>query len=215
VDRVIVGYVESWNRTCWRHRTAQFEFVSLPERKRQRVPVWMDVGNDNTQEILDVLRASFAHWPGVSIRIEPHDDRPVPERRALGCDLMDAMKGIFGPRYKRIIYRAFDMWKARQELAEHRSRPSGKRRSKRRRTGGTRPLTPLQTQALELYGKHNGKLTDIAREMGIKHSTAHQHLQAGFRKVPGLAPKKAPSAGRTRRLPRDRRGQPTVADNDE
>ena len=77
---------------------------------------------------------------------------------------------------------------------------------KRRRTAVTKPLTSLQQQALELYAKHNGKLADVAREMGVSHPTVSKHLSAAWRKLPNLVPSKG-KHGRTRRLPHDRRGQ--------
>lgn len=82
-----------------------------------------------------------------------------------------------------------------------------RRGSKRQRRAAQKPLTKLQTQAVELYGTHNGKVTEIAREMGIKYQAVQKHLKAAWRKLPELTPKSHKSTGRTKRLPRDRRGQ--------
>jgi len=89
------------------------------------------------------------------------------------------------------------------------SKKGGQKRkgTKRRRTAAVKPLTELQRQAVELYALHNGKLADVAREMGVKHPTAYKHLKAAWRKLPNLAPAKGGKPGRTRRLPTDHRGQ--------
>lgn len=87
-------------------------------------------------------------------------------------------------------------------------RGNGKRR--RRRTVSMKPLTGLQRKALELCGLHQGKLADIAREMDITRQAASKHLDAAWRKLPGLAPRKGGKPGRTRRMPTNRRGQADV-----
>lgn len=87
---------------------------------------------------------------------------------------------------------------------------TGARGTKRRRTAVMQPLTQLQQQAVELYAKHNGIVKAIAAEMKIKHSTVNQHLNAAWRKLPHLMPNKTAPVNRSRRLPADRRGQPTV-----
>lgn len=87
---------------------------------------------------------------------------------------------------------------------------TGARGTKRRRTAVVQPLTQLQQQAVELYGKHNGSVKAIAAEMKIKHSTVNQHLNAAWRKLPYLKPNKTAPVNRSRGLPVDRRGQPTV-----
>jgi len=84
--------------------------------------------------------------------------------------------------------------------------PDVHRKTKRRRTASTKPLTELQKQALELYGEHNGRVGEIATAMNVTHSTVSQHLKAAWRKYPYLAPKKV-SPVRTQSLPTDRRGQ--------
>jgi len=82
-----------------------------------------------------------------------------------------------------------------------------KKRTRRRRTAAVKPLTELQQQAVELYAKHNGRVADVAREMGVTHATVHGHLKAAWRKLPELVPKKVGKPAQTRRLPTDRRGQ--------
>jgi hypothetical protein len=103
-----------------------------------------------------------------------------------------------------------------QESPQNMGNEGGKPRAKRcrRRASRVRPLTELQRLAAELHGKHNGKISAIAQEMGIGHSTVIQHLKAVWKKLPHLAPKKTGPAGRARRLPTDRRGQEMVTDND-
>ena len=89
--------------------------------------------------------------------------------------------------------------------------PKRKRTAKRRRTAGTRLLTVLQSQALELLAKHQGDKQKGATEMHISRATFDQHLKAAWRKLPGMAPKqKTVGRKRTRRLSQDHRGQETV-----
>lgn len=85
-----------------------------------------------------------------------------------------------------------------------------KSRARRKRTVLERPLTTREVQALELYAQHGGKLSEVARALGVKHPTAHALLKAAWGKMPGLAPGKAKRPGRTRRLPTSRRGQVDV-----
>jgi predicted DNA-binding protein (UPF0251 family) len=82
---------------------------------------------------------------------------------------------------------------------------------RRRRTATDRPLTALQTQAMELYGTQKGKIGEVARSMGISDSTANQHIDAAHRKL-GDALKRKIATGKAKHIPTDRRGQPTISD---
>lgn len=88
--------------------------------------------------------------------------------------------------------------------------PARKTSPKRRRNSSVRALTQRQLQAMELYGKHNGVITKVALEMGIKHSSAIQHLKAVWRKLPDHAPKNTKGRHRLTALPTDERGQVAV-----
>lgn len=98
--------------------------------------------------------------------------------------------------------------------APHTARGGGKKGGRgKRRTRQIRPLTARQAEAVRLYAEHQGKLTHIARAMGVSHPTAKQHLEAAFSKLPADARPRTARVGRVRCLPVDHRGQATVADS--
>ncbi|MCL2648815.1 MAG: hypothetical protein FWD61_17750 [Phycisphaerales bacterium] len=88
-----------------------------------------------------------------------------------------------------------------------------KQTTKRRKTGTARPLTTRQQQAVELYAKRNGQITKIANEMGIKPSTAQQHVDAAKKKLESL--QRSGASVTTRGLSHDKRGQADVVDEED
>lgn len=89
----------------------------------------------------------------------------------------------------------------------------GKTGRKRRRQTRPRRLTAKQTLTLELYGKHDSDIAAVARAMERSRATVHQHLQAAWRKLPELAPKKKTQRSRTHQLPTDGREQVNVSED--
>jgi len=128
--------------------------------------------------------------------------------RRLGIEVPATM-----PKMGTLLSNEAKWFKALSRAAEAKARRIAKPRTKRRRTAAVRPLTTLQQQAVSLYAKYNGRIIDIAREMGVTHTTVNQHLKAAWRKLPDLAPKKIGPAGKARRLPTDKRGQVDVSDD--
>lgn len=91
--------------------------------------------------------------------------------------------------------------------ASHQPRKfSSSHRPTRRRRGTAKPLTDRQQRIVELYVKHNGSIKAIAGELGISSPTVSKHWKAIVSKAPELQRTRA-HAGRTRKLPKDRRGQ--------
>jgi predicted DNA-binding protein (UPF0251 family) len=70
-----------------------------------------------------------------------------------------------------------------------------------------RPLTPKQTEAVQIVGECKGSFADAARRMGLDRKTVRQHYYAGMKKM-GRAIGKKP---KTERLSQDSRGQATVS----
>jgi hypothetical protein len=82
------------------------------------------------------------------------------------------------------------------------------RRRKRRRATAwkDRPLTPAQVEAMSLVGEHKGNVAAAARAAGKSHQAMSKLYNKALKKLGQKAPPKA----KTRRLPRDERGQETV-----
>lgn len=99
----------------------------------------------------------------------------------------------------------------RGELAPPKvEKPAPPPRKKRRRSGAARPITDRQRQAMESYARHQGKITDIARDLGVSRAAAAKLLRLAWLKLHDLAPTPTKPVGRTRRLPTDRRGQVSI-----
>ena len=173
--------------------------------------IWNDVAMNSLTKI-EGYKNQFCS----SDAIGGSDYHALPVRRLDGT-IVNKPKLKYGVQVwpkKRWLQRAIDYAVACDILAEEAEEISKKRpgHKGRRRTRATteHPLTDRQRQALGLWSKYNGKVTDVAREMGITHPTASQHIKAAWRKIPSLAPKKTSPAGKPRALPTDRRGQPNL-----
>jgi predicted DNA-binding protein (UPF0251 family) len=70
------------------------------------------------------------------------------------------------------------------------------------------PLTPEQTEAMQLVGEHKGDLSAAARAAGKSRQAMAKLYQKALRKL-GV---KASAKPKTQRLPHDRRGQAMVED---
>ena len=102
--------------------------------------------------------------------------------------------------------------------------PATKQRARTKRRGGlprkTRPLTNRQRDALELLGRHDGKVEAAAREWRISRQAMSKLRDAALRKafaaghtdLAALAKKSAARKSKPQRLPRDQRGQEVIAD---
>lgn len=86
------------------------------------------------------------------------------------------------------------------------SNPPAKKPRRKRDSGKVRPLTPKQTEAVQIVGECKGNIAEAARRLGVDRKTIGQHYAAGLAKL-GRA---APAKHATRRLPEDRRGQADV-----
>ena len=84
-----------------------------------------------------------------------------------------------------------------------------KKRRRKSTNKKVNPLTNKQIEALRLDGECQGNMSDVARRMGIKASTARQHRDAANKKLAIVVSKKAA----TERLKTDRRGQEVIQDN--
>lgn len=98
--------------------------------------------------------------------------------------------------------------------SKNESRTPPRRRINRRPGGKQTPrLTGRQLEAHRLYGETNGNMSEVARRMGVKPTTAKQHYDAANEKLGRIAGSQIKP--KTQSLPRDRRGQETVSDPDE
>jgi DNA-binding CsgD family transcriptional regulator len=149
-----------------------------------------------------LIRDAATHFPEFRTplfkRVADQWNSPDFERQAFDA-------GVFLQRERRAAEERLKAKPVQQSVTR-----SGAKPGKRRRNVATRPLTPRQSQCLQLYAIHNGAICKIAGEMKLTHSTVNQHLNAAWRKIPNLAPKKTKAAGRSQRLPTDHRGQANV-----
>jgi hypothetical protein len=107
---------------------------------------------------------------------------------------------------------ALDRWLVGQTKGAPVSAP--KRRKRRPQRRKPKPLTGQQTKALHLFGEHKGNVAAVARAMKVDHSTAQQHIDAGFTKL-GTSQSEYLKRTKTRNLAHDNRGQVTHAAPDE
>jgi hypothetical protein len=102
-------------------------------------------------------------------------------------------------------------WFGRKEMGDA---GGGGRRPRRRRRPPLdpkiRPVTPKQTEAVQIVGECQGNLAAAARKLGIDRKTLKERYDAACKKL-GIAATKH----RTRALPKDRRGQEDVAAGDD
>jgi len=94
------------------------------------------------------------------------------------------------------------------------SRSVARRRKRRGGGKGDRPLTPKETEALQLYGQSNGSYAAVAKRLGIDRKSVWERIQRAFEKLGPIMTKdlKRPSGrGKAQALPLDRSGQVDVA----
>jgi len=103
---------------------------------------------------------------------------------------------------------------AAEERARHTtSKGAGKkkrRRRKRQTPDKVRPLTPRQVEVMQIVGECKGNLSQAARRMGLDRKTVEQHWDAASKKLGKQAMKVY-----TGHLPKDRRGQESIAGQDD
>ena len=85
------------------------------------------------------------------------------------------------------------------------------KRGKRRQSSKPRPLTPKQTEALQIVGECGGDIAEAARRLGKDRKTVEQHYQAGLAKL-GRAMGRKP---KVEQLRNGLRGQPEVTAEDD
>jgi hypothetical protein len=75
-----------------------------------------------------------------------------------------------------------------------------------------RPLTPRQTEVVQIVGECKGNLAEAARRLGRTYKTVEESYRAGLAKLGKTA---VQSRDKTRLLARDRRGQIDVSEDDD
>ena len=87
---------------------------------------------------------------------------------------------------------------------------AGKRKTHKRASVVSKPLTPRQVEVMQIVAECKGDLAEAARRLGLDRKTVMQHYTAAEKKLGKAAVKHATCA-----LPRDRRGQAHVAEGDD
>jgi DNA-binding CsgD family transcriptional regulator len=90
------------------------------------------------------------------------------------------------------------------------SKPKRTRRPSRARK--PRPLTPRQTEVVQIVGECKGDIAEAARRLGKNRKTVEEAYRAGMTK---LGKTVYHSKGKTRLLARDRRGQENISEGDD
>lgn len=89
--------------------------------------------------------------------------------------------------------------------------PGTPRKRRRRKTDAApRPLTPKQTEVVQIVGECKGNLAEAARRLGIDRATVEEYYEAANKKLGKQAVKHA-----TRNLPTDKRGQDNLSSDDD
>lgn len=86
-----------------------------------------------------------------------------------------------------------------------------RRRSKKRKSAQTKPLTEKQIQALHEYGLCKGNISEIARRLGICDRAAAERLESAWKKMGGNQEQYLRQR-KEKPLSRDKRGQEIVID---
>jgi hypothetical protein len=83
-------------------------------------------------------------------------------------------------------------------------------RSRRRRPTRERGLTDKQKQAIEVVAKHGGNISAAARELNKTRQAVSETYRRATSKAKKLGMEMASRSVNTQRMPKDRRGQPTI-----
>ena len=86
----------------------------------------------------------------------------------------------------------------------------GTQRRKKRSSDKVKPLTPRQSEAIQIVGECKGNFADAARRMGLDRTTVKQHYDAGMKKLG-----RKPIQHGTQSVPFDRRGQVHLSPDDD
>lgn len=86
----------------------------------------------------------------------------------------------------------------------------GKRQFRKRRSQKSRPLTPIQLEAIKVVGECEGNFTKAAKQLGKDRKTVQESYNAGLAKLAKVAPKHSTTA-----QPTDRRGQANLVEEDD
>jgi DNA-binding CsgD family transcriptional regulator len=87
-----------------------------------------------------------------------------------------------------------------------------KRTRRRSRARKARPLTPRQTEVVQIVGECKGNIAEVARRLGKNRKTVEEAYRAGMTK---LGKTVYHSTDKTRLLARDRRGQENIGEGDD
>jgi hypothetical protein len=117
----------------------------------------------------------------------------------------EQLAALSGPAL-RFAYAAADRLEALPAAAPTPAKPRPRRRRKAARA--PTPLTPQQTEAVQLVGEHGGNVSAAARAAGKSPAAMRKLYQKAMRKLGMKAP-----THKTAALPLDRRGQPNVSED--
>jgi predicted DNA-binding protein (UPF0251 family) len=191
-----------------RHREALISFVKRFDYTRFE------------KEICDVWR----HWVQHSDRVLDPSDPVRPWIPRTEWDLVEEnarAEGLSGEQYlDREALKELHIYCRKHGIplepgpehavAGRETRVRGKGRGRRRRMRQEpRPLTPKQTEAMQIVGECEGDLAEAARKVGICRKSLAERYSAALKKI-GLTAAQYLKP-KTVSLPRDRRGQVAVA----